>query len=71
MQNSENTKQNSQAIQVFLFSKASDYFLYKGKPIGFQYELFKELEKALGKEVNIRIESDINLVTEAILKSSY
>jgi membrane-bound lytic murein transglycosylase F len=70
LQNGKTTKKN-EVVNVLLFSKASDYFLYKGNPIGFQYELFKELEKALGKEVCIMIESDINLVRDAILSNNY
>ena len=69
LQKSEASK--NEVINVLLFSKASDYFLYKGNPIGFQYELFKELEKSLEKEVSIMVESDINLVMEAIFTNRY
>ena len=70
-QNNKTDKIESEVIHVLLFSKASDYFLYKGNSIGFQYELFKELEKALEIGVNIVVESDITLVWKALFTNNY
>jgi len=71
LQNNETEKTKKEIIRVLLFSKASDYFLYKGSPVGFQYELIKELEKALGKKVKIMVESDINLIMDAVFTNDY
>jgi len=45
-------------LKVCLFYHASDYFLYKGAFIGFQYELLKTMEKELQKKIEITIEKD-------------
>ena len=45
-------------LKVLLFHHASDYFMYKGAFIGFQYELFQIMEKELNKKVEITIEED-------------
>jgi len=70
LQNNKIAKK-SEVIRVLLFSKASDYFLYKGNPVGFQYELCKELEKDLEKEVSIMVKSDINIIIESFFTNSY
>jgi membrane-bound lytic murein transglycosylase F len=49
---------HSDTIQVLLYYHASDYIMYKGDFIGFQYDLFKYMEKALNKVVNVKIEYD-------------
>ena len=32
-------------LKVLLFCHPSDYFLYKGTVIGFQYDILKQMEK--------------------------
>ncbi len=69
-QNSEIIKEK-ETIKVLLFSKASDYFLYKGNPIGFQYDMFQELEVFLKQELDIVIESDANIAMNAFFTNEY
>ena len=45
-------------LKVLLFYHASDYFMYKGAFIGFQYELFQIMGKELEKKIEITVEDD-------------
>lgn len=63
--------ESTDTICALLLSKASDYFIYKGTPIGFQYELLIELGKNLGKTMNITVENDPNIAYEAIFSGQY
>lgn len=38
---------------------STNYFIYRGQPIGFQYDLLKELEKHLGVKLTIIVNNDI------------
>ena len=58
-------------LHVLLFAKASDYFIYKGVPVGFQYDLLKEMGKSLGKTMNIVIEDDPDIAYHAALSNQY
>lgn len=58
-------------LYALLYINASDYFIYKGTPTGFQYDLFKELEKSLQKTVIIDLESDPQLAYNAIFNRKY
>jgi membrane-bound lytic murein transglycosylase F len=53
---SKTTQKNT--LKVLLFYHASDYFMYKGTFIGFQYELLQAMEKELKKKVEITVEDD-------------
>lgn len=37
-----------------------NYFIYKGRPMGFQYELLQELSDHLGIEIEVRVNNDLN-----------
>lgn len=67
----QKTQSSQDTISALLFSSASDYFIYKGAPIGFQYELLKRLGKDLGKEMIISVESDPAVVYQEILSGKY
>lgn len=56
---------------VLLNFHASDYFIYKGTPIGFQYDLFKELEKAIGKKMSIKVCSNFDSIYHEVFKTNY
>lgn len=58
-------------IHALLHINASDYFIYKGTPAGFQYDLLKELGKSLKKTVIINLESDPQLAYDAIFDRKY
>lgn len=58
-------------ITVLLNFHASDYFIYKGTPIGFQYDLFKELEKATGKKMSIKVCSHFDSIYHEVFKTNY
>lgn len=49
---------HSDTISALIFYHAADYFVYQGSVIGFQYDLLKQMEKDLGRPVNISIEID-------------
>lgn len=58
-------------LKVLLTFHASDYFIYKGTPIGFQYELLKELKKAIGKPIDIKVMSNFDSVYTEVFKDQY
>ena len=58
-------------LKVLLNFHASDYFIYKGTPIGFQYDLLKELGKSLGKPVDISVCSDFDSIYKEVFKNNY
>ncbi|NBC82104.1 MAG: transporter substrate-binding domain-containing protein [Bacteroidetes bacterium] len=39
---------------------SANYFIYKGKPMGFHYEMLKELTDFLGIPLEVKIEDDLN-----------
>lgn len=39
---------------------SANYFIYKGKPMGFHYEMLKELSEFLGVPLEVKIEDDLN-----------
>ncbi|MBQ9510020.1 MAG: transporter substrate-binding domain-containing protein [Bacteroidales bacterium] len=45
-------------IHALLFYHASDYFVYRGSPIGFQYDMLKQMAKDMDKNIQITVESD-------------
>lgn len=64
-----NSKKDS--IKVLLNFHASDYFIYKGTPIGFQYDLLKELGKAIGKKLDISVCSQFDSIYKEVFKNNY
>lgn len=53
------------SINVIMEYNSIDYFIYKGSPMGFQYELIKTFAKDIGVKVNIKVSNDIeNIYTE-------
>jgi membrane-bound lytic murein transglycosylase F len=37
-----------------------NYFIYKGQPLGFQYELLQELSDYIGLEIEVKVNNDLN-----------
>lgn len=67
-QNDTFFSESKDTVNVLLNFHASDYFIYKGTPIGFQYELLKEFEKAIGKVIDIKIMSNFDSVYAEVFK---
>lgn len=70
-QNDTFFSESKDTVNVLLNFHASDYFIYKGTPIGFQYELLKEFEKAIGKVIDIKIMSNFDSVYAEVFKNRY
>jgi membrane-bound lytic murein transglycosylase F len=45
-------------LHALIFYHASDYFVYRGSPIGFQYDMLKIMAKDMNKQIQITVESD-------------
>jgi membrane-bound lytic murein transglycosylase F len=64
-------EENIEVLRVIMMFHAADYFIYKGTPIGFQYELLKELEKALGINMVINIETDASNIPKEVYRGNF
>jgi len=60
-----------EVVKMLLLFHAADYFVYRGVPIGFQYELLRELGKAIGKNVSIKIETDEKNIKKELFGNNY
>lgn len=58
-------------LKVLLFCHPSDYFLYKGTVIGFQYELLRLMADSLHKELDLTFTSEPEDVQKDLLTSTY
>jgi len=65
------TETDPDVIHVLLLFHAADYFVYKGVPIGFQYELLRELEKELGRNIEIKIGNNQKQMLKEIHRNCY
>lgn len=64
-------EENTDDIKVLLMFHAADYFVYRGMPIGFQYELLKEMEKGIGRTVEITIEENAEIIKNQIFANNF
>lgn len=64
----ENT---SDRISILLHCHSSDYFLYKGRPIGFQYELLHFMCDSLGLKPRFTLSTDAAEVKEGMMTGTY
>jgi len=60
-----------EVVRVLLLFHAADYFVYRGVPTGFQYDLLRELGRAIGKSVSIKIETDENNIRKELFGNNY
>ena len=67
----KNHRRHSDTISVCLFYHAADYFVYQGSVIGFQHDIFKQMEKDFGRPVEITIESDPEKMFLTALSNQY
>lgn len=51
---------NSGKLIVVTDFNSINYFIYKGQPLGFQYELLQELSDYLGLEIEVKVNNDLN-----------
>jgi len=58
-------------VRVLLLFHAADYFVYRGAPIGFQYDMLKALERGLGKNIDIKIETDVSKMHKDLYSNHY
>ena len=58
-------------VHALLSFHAADYFVYKGVPIGFQYEMLNELEKGIGRTIDIKVEATPKAVLKQVDKNTY
>lgn len=58
-------------VRALILFHASDYFVYRGFPIGFQYEMLRELEKGIGRNVEIIVETEASKIFRALFENSF
>ncbi len=56
------------SLRVILENTSTDYFLYKGQPMGFQYDLIQDFAKNQDLKLDILIESDFHKGFQMLLK---
>jgi membrane-bound lytic murein transglycosylase F len=49
-------------LKVLIAYSGTSYFLYRGKPMGYEYELLQRLAKHLNLELEIKISSDLDML---------
>ncbi|MBN1182253.1 MAG: transporter substrate-binding domain-containing protein [Bacteroidales bacterium] len=49
---------------------STNYFIYRGQPMGFQYDLLKELEKYLDIKMDIRVNNDLGDNFDCLVEGS-
>jgi len=64
-------KEDTDNIRAYLLFHASDYFVYRGFPIGFQYEMLRELEKGIGRNVEIILKTDANEIFKTLFYDDF
>jgi len=60
-------KERGKLVALLNYSSTS-YFIYRGKPMGFEYELLKHLAKDLGVDLEIKLANDLNEITDMLLR---
>lgn len=64
-------ERESNYLNVLFYTHYADYFIHRGVPKGFQYELIQHLATALGKKINITFENDPNLAFSNVFSNHY
>jgi len=63
--------ENVDNVRTLLLFHAADYFVYRGFPIGFQYEMLRELEKGIGRNVEIIVETQVGKINKELFAENY
>jgi membrane-bound lytic murein transglycosylase F len=66
-----NSERDLDVIRTLLLFHAADYFVYRGAPIGFQYEMLKNMELGLGRNIDIKIETDAGRMQKELYGNNY
>lgn len=53
-------------LRALVAYSATGYFLYKGQPMGYEYELLKRLAEHLGLELEVRVVQDLDQMLEIL-----
>ncbi len=53
-------------LRALIVYSATGYFLYKGQPMGYEYELLKRLAAHLGLELELRVARDLDQMLEVL-----
>ncbi|MCL2290065.1 MAG: transglycosylase SLT domain-containing protein [Bacteroidetes bacterium] len=64
-------EEDVEVVRALLLFHAADYFVYRGAPIGFQYDMLRELERGIGKNVNIKVEADASKMHKELYSNNY
>jgi len=60
-------KKRGKLIAITAYSSTS-YFIYKGKPMGYEYELLQKLAEYLDLELEIKVTDNLNQVIDMLLR---
>jgi membrane-bound lytic murein transglycosylase F len=59
---------NRGKIVMLAENTAASYFIYKGKKMGFEYEILNEFAKEIGVELEVKVVDDLNLMHSKLAK---
>jgi membrane-bound lytic murein transglycosylase F len=65
------TSEDVDVVRALLLFHAADYFVYRGAPVGFQYDMLRELGAGLGRDIHIRVETDANKMQKELFGNNY
>jgi membrane-bound lytic murein transglycosylase F len=58
-------------LKVVVDYSSTSYFVYKGQPMGFQYELLTALSKELGVELDLHVSNNLNEAFDGLRNSRF
>lgn len=58
---------DSGVINVITLYSSTSYFIYKGEPMGYEYELLKDFASSLNLKVKVKIAANVTRLTEMLL----
>ncbi len=61
----------SGVLHALVDYNSTNYFVYRGKPMGFEYELLQELSKELGVKLQIMVSNDLNETFRGLINHRY
>jgi membrane-bound lytic murein transglycosylase F len=61
------TIKNKGALNVITSYSSTSYFLYRGQPMGYEYDLLKRFAEHLGVELNIQVSNNIDTMFYALI----
>ncbi len=63
--------QESGILHAVVDYNSTNYFIYKGRPMGFQYELLQNLSKDLGVKLDIKVSNNMDETFEGLKNGTY